>query len=163
FVHIQVTKRITLACAADSEPRPTAGLAHRQKRCNASIISEDIDGAGFAERLVVLVSVHALGGAVFAGRTDGNQRAVPIDCDGTADQVVCAAIGVLDVGLLPPSLAAAGKDVGGAGFFARIVLLVAVDTFRAAIFVGRADNHGVAVSADGDSHAKPILLAGIGG
>src|ERR1043166_6161798 len=65
--------------------------------------------------------------------------------------------------MLGPGGARAGEQVHRTRFGRRVVVLFAVDARGGAVLVLRADGHSVAVAADGDADAEPILLARVRG
>jgi hypothetical protein len=68
----------------------------------------------------------------------------------------------LEVGLLLPGVAAAGEYVNGARIQSRVIDLVSVDAFRAAVFVVGAHRYGVAVGADGHSITELVVFIRVG-
>jgi hypothetical protein len=82
------------------------------------------------------------------------------DCDGTAKKRRFARIRCLEVGFLGPIRSVSHEHVGGARRKGVIVLLVAINSSCAAVFLHRADHNDVS----GHSHAisKEIVCRGIG-
>ena len=127
---------------------------------------EDVLGAGLIRRVVGLVAVDAGGVAVFADRAHRQRVAVRAQRDGVAKLIAFgetvadaggARVRRLDIGLLRPGGAGAGKDVDGAGLGNRAIVLVAVDPGRGAGLVVGRDRHRVAVAAQRD--ARPEIGA----
>src|SRR5262249_53769774 len=124
---------------------------------------EDVGRAGLAGGVVRLVAVDAGRVAVFADGTDRQRVAVGAERDGVAELIAfaeavsdrgVAGVGGRDVRLLRPRRAVAHKDIDGARFGNRAVLLVAVDAGCVARLVVGRHGHRVAVAAERDGRAE---------
>ena len=73
-----------------------------------------------------------------------------------------AGIRCLDIGLLGPCRAGSGKDVGCAGLWNRVVVLVRMDPRIAAGLEVRRHGQGIAVGAQGRGESEVVRDAGIG-
>src|SRR5207237_8051348 len=72
-----------------------------------------------------------------------------------------AGVGIraLDVGVLRPGSAAARVHVHRTRFGSRVVVLFAVDALRRTVFVRGAYSHRIAVAADRDANAEPVVVS----
>src|SRR5438034_10346454 len=95
-------------------------------------------------------------------RPNGHRPAVPAQCRGAPEPVELLRLRALDVVVLLPRAADAREDVQRAGFVGRGVVLLSVDALRRAVFVGRADSQRIAVTAQGEADAEPLLLDDVG-
>src|SRR5580700_6041686 len=118
----------------------------------------DVGGAGVDGRLIVLLAVDALGGAIFHGRAGGENFAVAIKRNRDAELRGGLGVGRLDVGRGIPGRAAAGVNVDRAGIFHGGVRLIPVDALGTAVLQVRTDGNGVAVAAHGQSPSELVVL-----
>ena len=115
-----------------------------------------------ARRVVGLV-VDALGAAVSPRAPEAHGFASGSTRSSRRPRARGLRVRALDIRLLSPGGTGAGVKIHRARLRRTELFLVAVDASRLAVFLRRADGHGIAVATEGDTDAEPVALVWIRG
>src|SRR5438093_1408196 len=103
-------------------------------RTNFGLANENVDGAGLGHGVVSLITVDALRAARLEVRADRHRPAVAAQGNAAAELVEFLRVRSLEIYLLRPGRTVAPEQVHGARFVGRLVVLVAIDALRRAVF-----------------------------
>ena len=110
-----------------------------------------VDRAGQRNGFVILIAVDALCSAGFARRGNGERVAVLAQRDGIPEFVALSGIRSLDVCLLRPRIIPLNEDINRTRAVQRIVLLVSVDTLRAAALIRSSHGQSGSIATECDA------------
>ena len=168
FIHGPNRQRVAVAAESHRPAEPVApaciaGLDVGLLCPSARGTGEHVRRAGIAGSVVGLVAANAGGRAVFKQGADCQSVAVGAQGYRPAEFIAGAGIAGLDIGLLFPGARRAREYIHRAGCAGRVVGLVAIDAGGRAVLRIGPDRQRVAIVAQGNRPAEPVIGIGIAG